>query len=204
MWQAEDEATHDGRCPQLEEAIELWTSGDRRCRAEADKLLHGLWESYIHGRHARGVEDPYGADRDLVALLRAARRILREDPDPERRRHAAKALLRLRSTFVLREYYSEVKELMLEGLADPDGYVRRAFARFCESALWSLREGTPLHDDLAEALGRLAARMGPTRPGPALPSPAKSLDQTLESHRHYLIRSGKRRRRAGGSGETLH
>lgn len=199
VWQAEDEATRDGYSPHLEEAIELWMAADPMSRAEAGKILEGLWESYIQGRRDRGSKDPYASYRNLVALLRAARRILIEDGDPERRRHAAKALLRLRSTFVLRDYYPEVKELILKGLGDLDGRVRRAVARFCESALWSLREDTSLHDDLAESVERLGDLLGTAQPGPALSSPAKSIDQALDSYRRQAARSidATRSRRRG-------
>ena len=206
VWQAEDEATRDGHSPHLEEAIELWMAADPMSRAEARRILEGLWESYIQGRRDRGSKDPYAPYRNLVALMRAARRILIEDGDPERRRHAAKALLRLRCTFVLRDYYPEVKELILKGLGDRDGRVRRAVARFCESALWSLREETSLHDDLAESVERLGDRWGPAQPGPELSSPAKSIDQALDSYRRQAHRSGKSKPRPpfGGSGGILH
>ena len=203
VWQTEDEATRDGHSPHLEEAIELWMAADPMSRAEARRILEGLWESYIRGR---GSEDPYAPYRNLVALMRAARRILIEDGDPERRRHAAKALLRLRSTFVLRDSFHEVQELILKGLGDLDGRVRRAVARFCESALWSLREETSLHDDLAESVERLDDLLGPAQPGPVLSSPAKSIDQALDSYRRQAHRSGKSKPRPpfGGSGGILH
>jgi hypothetical protein len=178
VWQVEDEATRDGGCAYFQDILKLLASPHAEDQREAEAIEERLRRACIDERWSGSRGDMYSCHRALAALWRDIRHSLRRIKDPPARRRALKPLLKLRSTFIIEDYYPEVKEFILEGLADPEGLVRRAVARFAHDVFLTLREDPALSRDLGEALLRSARLMGPHLPGHA-----KSVEQALRGFR---------------------
>lgn len=189
VWQIEDEATRGGGSAEFRDLLSLSASPRREDRLEAEKIVERLRSGCSQERWRGSEGEPSSRHRSLAAFWRDIRASLRALRDPAARRAALKPALHLRCTFIIDDYFPEVKEFILEGLADRDGRVRRAVARFAHDVFLELRENPALARELGDVISRTSQVLAPHLPGHA------------ESARQAL--SGWRERPQGGSESRL-